>query len=101
MLHIHLLPARLSCMRSLNPMNLKQQYGVVTAACDICRPCSDGTELKLDAQPDFNPGWSDGTLRSTNGFNNISVYATSAVESLFGAGGQEGEQTETCNGCKW
>jgi hypothetical protein len=44
----------------------------------------------LDAQPDFNPGWSDGTLRSTNGFNNISVYATSAVESLFGVGGQEG-----------
>jgi hypothetical protein len=47
----------------------------------------------LDAQPDFNPGWSEGTLRSTNGFDSISVYATSAVESLFGVGGQNGEGT--------
>jgi hypothetical protein len=56
----------------------------------LCPLRSDGLELTIDAQPDFNPGWSDGTLCSLNGFTSISVYSTAAVESLFGVGGQNG-----------
>lgn len=33
----------------------------------ITMTCSDGTEQTLDAQPDFNPGWADGTQTQITG----------------------------------
>lgn len=52
--------------------------------------CSDGTEVNIDAQPDFNPGWADGALAQANGFTSVSLKAGAAVDSLFGVGAQSG-----------
>uniref|UniRef100_A0A383W0W1 LysM domain-containing protein n=1 Tax=Tetradesmus obliquus TaxID=3088 RepID=A0A383W0W1_TETOB len=56
----------------------------------VTMTCSDGTEVNIDAQPDFNPGWADGALAQANGFTSVSLKAGAAVDSLFGVGAQSG-----------
>lgn len=58
--------------------------------------CSDkdGTVLGLDAQPGFNPGWSDGTATQPAGFNKVTLRAGFAVDSVFNVGAQTGDGSE-------
>jgi hypothetical protein len=59
--------------------------------------CTDGTEVTIDAQPDFNPGWADGSVAQANGFSAINLKTGCAVDSMFGVGAQSGgETTFTC-----
>jgi hypothetical protein len=59
--------------------------------------CSDGTEVTIDAQPDFNPGWADGTVTQLSGFPTVSLMSGWALDSLFGVGAQSGgENTFAC-----
>lgn len=65
-----------------------------TWAGQITMACSDGSNFSANAQPNFDPGFSDGNTTLMTGFTSVPVRSGWAIDQLFGVGaftGGEGQ----------